>query len=152
MEINKLIKDAHENALKHGFWDEINLLKHNAEFYKGSAITTYNFSIGNMLMLIVSEVAEAQDGLRHNDMDNFREELADVVEPEPMPEKYYLQLVPENDCGFINSRVHDGEIHIDDSEQTDYFQTQFTMEEIDSDPKLSRYKSFAVKVPAGELK
>lgn len=78
------------------------------------------------------------------------EELADEGEPEPMPEKYYLQLVPENDCSFINSMVHDGEIHIDDSEQTDYFQTQFTMEEIDSDPALSRYKSFAVKVPAGE--
>ena len=79
MELKELIKDAHENAVKHGFWDEINLLKHNAEFYKGSAITTYNFAIGNMLMLIVSEVAEAQDGLRKKDTDNFSEELADVA-------------------------------------------------------------------------
>lgn len=80
------------------------------------------------------------------------EGLADEGEPEPMPEKYYLQLVPENDCWFINSRIYEGEIYIDDSEQTDYFQTQFTMEEINSSPTLSRYKSFAVKVPAGELK
>lgn len=79
------------------------------------------------------------------------EEPVDMMEPEPMPEKYYLQLVPENDCSFINSRIYEGEIYIDDNEQTDYYKTQFTMEEIDSDPKLSRYKSFAVKVPAGEL-
>lgn len=79
MEINKLITDAHENAVKHGFWDEISVLKHNAEFYKGSAVATYNFAIGNMLMLIVSEVAEAQDGLRKGDDDNFKEELADIA-------------------------------------------------------------------------
>lgn len=36
-------------------------------------------AIGNRLMLIVGEVAEAQEGLRHNDKDNFREELADIA-------------------------------------------------------------------------
>jgi len=30
-------------------------------------------------MLIVGEVSEAQEGLRHGDIDNFKEELADVA-------------------------------------------------------------------------
>mgnify|MGYP000939940627 CR=1 FL=1 len=70
--IDKLVKTAHENAVKHGFWEEIDRLFITSEYGK-------NAVIGNMLMLIVSEVAEAQDGIRHGDMDNFREELADVA-------------------------------------------------------------------------
>lgn len=81
MEIKKLIKDAHENAVNHGFWkdwkrygiDEISI--DNVQQIKDE----FNNCIGNRLMLIVSEVAEAQEGLRHNNMDNFSEELADVA-------------------------------------------------------------------------
>ncbi|MCR3760391.1 nucleotide pyrophosphohydrolase [Clostridium felsineum] len=72
MRINELIEKAHENAVKHGFWD----------FYdhiKATHAETKQAIISQDLMLIVSEVAEAQDGLRHGDMDNFREELADVA-------------------------------------------------------------------------
>jgi NTP pyrophosphatase (non-canonical NTP hydrolase) len=76
MEIKELIKEAHENAENHGFWDDWNRLrmccKERREIYK-------NYAIGNMLMLIVSELGEALEGLRHGDMDNFREELADVA-------------------------------------------------------------------------
>lgn len=72
MEIKKLIKEAHENAVDHGFWkDYENLTEYD--------YPELNNAIGNRLMLIVSEVAEAQEGLRHHDMDNFSEELADVA-------------------------------------------------------------------------
>ena len=72
MDIKDFVKEAHENAVKHGFWDDVDRLFITSEYGK-------NAVIGNLLMLIVSEVAEAQDGLRHGDMDNFREELADVA-------------------------------------------------------------------------
>jgi len=71
MEINKLIEDAHENAVKHGFWEEWENLVDNRSVH--IAFTSQN------LMLIVGEVAEAQEGLRKGDTDNFREELADVA-------------------------------------------------------------------------
>jgi len=71
MEINKIIFDAHENAVKHGFWEEWENLKETRSVHV--AFTSQN------LMLIVSEIAEAQDGLRKGDVENFREELADVA-------------------------------------------------------------------------
>lgn len=74
--IDNLVKSAHENAVKHGFWDSWEFVKQQQ--ITGHAESYYN-AIGNMLMLIVSEVAEAQEGLRHRKMDNFKEELADVV-------------------------------------------------------------------------
>ena len=73
MELNELIKDAHENAVKHGFWDEINSIKNPL------MNNQMNNAISTLLMLIVGEVAEAQEGLRKNDAPNFREELADVA-------------------------------------------------------------------------
>jgi len=73
MEINKLIKDAHENAVKHGFWEEINSIKNpTIGNQMNNAITT-------TLMLIVCEVSEAVEGLRKGDTKNFKEELADIA-------------------------------------------------------------------------
>ena len=71
--VKKLVKEAHENAEKHGFWNDYKELEKNNDLVNG------NNAIGNRLMLIVSEVAEAQEGLRHGDYDNFAEELADVA-------------------------------------------------------------------------
>lgn len=50
----------------------IDMLSHGYKSLNNNAIST-------RLMLIVGEVAEAQEGLRHNDIDNFKEELADVA-------------------------------------------------------------------------
>lgn len=76
MGIKELVKDAHNNAVDHGFWE--NWVWIERDKITGRKENYYN-AIGNMLMLIVSEVGEAQDGLRRNDMDNFKEELADIV-------------------------------------------------------------------------
>ena len=78
MEINKLIKDAHENAVKHGFWEDVEELEWLRIGFKNPVCTIDDNAISTRLMLIVGEVAEAQEGLRHNDRDNFKEELADI--------------------------------------------------------------------------
>ncbi|UZQ52729.1 nucleotide pyrophosphohydrolase [Clostridium kluyveri] len=75
-EIRELVRKAHENAVKHGFWNDWALKER--DILTGHAENYYN-AVGNMLMLIVSEIAEAQEALRKGDMENFGEELADVV-------------------------------------------------------------------------
>ncbi len=50
---------CHSTAKEKGFWDK-------------------ERNIGEALMLIVTELAEAMEGYRHQDHDNFREELADT--------------------------------------------------------------------------
>jgi len=73
MEINDLVAKAYLNANEKGFWSDLECNLEDAE-------TQEQFNaIGNRLMLIVGEVAEAQEGLRNNDKDNFREELADIA-------------------------------------------------------------------------
>lgn len=79
MTINELCKRAHENAEKKGFWEDWAELtwanlgdEETVKFIKNNAI-------GNRLMLIVSELGEALEALRHDDIDNFKEELADVA-------------------------------------------------------------------------
>ena len=74
MEINDLIAKAYLNANKKGFWSDL-------ECESVEEISTHDElnAIGNRLMMIVGEVAEEQEGLRHNNKANFKEELADVV-------------------------------------------------------------------------
>jgi len=69
MEINELIEGIHQNAVNKGFWED----------YENSPIGLSNVYVSQFLMLIVGEVAEAQEGLRKNDYENFKEELADIV-------------------------------------------------------------------------
>lgn len=58
-DIKKLTKLCHRIARKKGFWDS----KRN---------------VGEMLMLIVTEVSEAMEAYRHSDKENFNEEIADT--------------------------------------------------------------------------
>lgn len=53
-------KECHENAVEHGWWEE-------------------KRPIPELLCLIHSEVSEALEAYRKADMDNFREELADIA-------------------------------------------------------------------------
>lgn len=57
--LNALARLCHSIAVEKGFWD-----------------TERN--IGEALMLIVTELAEAMEAYRHQDDANFREELADT--------------------------------------------------------------------------
>nr|WP_244990372.1 MazG-like family protein [Clostridium algidicarnis] len=84
--IKELVENAYENASRKGFWEDwerikqlenmaINISKDGEEQVK---IDKRN-AIATRLMLIVSEVSEALEGLRKDDRDNFKEELADIV-------------------------------------------------------------------------
>lgn len=64
MTIQKLVDDAHCNAVEKGFWEGVN----DTLEYRNS-----------VLMLIVSELGEACEALRTGNRSNFREELADVA-------------------------------------------------------------------------
>ena len=73
--INELVEEAHKNAVDKGFWKYyITTLKFNADMAKRSRVAFIN----EFLTLIASEVFEAQQALRKGDIDNFREEIADI--------------------------------------------------------------------------
>lgn len=57
--LNELAELCHSIAVEKGFWEK-------------------ERNIGEALMLVVTELAEAMEGYRHQDDDNFREELADA--------------------------------------------------------------------------
>lgn len=56
---NELSEICHSIAVEKGFWDEPR-------------------NIGEALMLIVTEIAEAMEAYRHEDHQNFKEEIADT--------------------------------------------------------------------------
>lgn len=58
-DVKKMTKLCHRIAKEKGFWDE----KRN---------------VGEMLMLIVTEISEAMEGYRMRDKENFNEEIADT--------------------------------------------------------------------------
>jgi len=57
--LNQVCEICHRVAVEKGFWDE-------------------ERNIGEALMLIVTELAEAMEAYRHQDETNFKEELADT--------------------------------------------------------------------------
>ena len=59
MTITELVERAHGNASEKGFWNN-------------------RREVGTLLMLIVTELAEALEADRHGDMKNFTEEIADT--------------------------------------------------------------------------
>ncbi len=57
--LKDMVQICHETAVEKGFWDS-------------------DRNIGEALMLVVTELAEAMEAYRHQDDENFREELADT--------------------------------------------------------------------------
>lgn len=79
MTIDKLVKNAHKNAVEKGFWEDWMEFTWSNIGDAENAKSIKNNAIGMRLMLIVSELGEAVEALRHNNYENFKEELADVV-------------------------------------------------------------------------
>ncbi|AAK79892.1 NTP pyrophosphatase (non-canonical NTP hydrolase) [Clostridium acetobutylicum] len=87
MKINELAKEAYSNAKAHGFWEDferiqdvIDEIMYGKTKLSPSSIKTFKINaICTRLMLITGEVSEAMEGLRKNDLNNFKEELADVA-------------------------------------------------------------------------
>jgi hypothetical protein len=83
MEIKELVKLAHENAVNKGFWNtELNVIRKvrkNKEFTDNELQAVMNAFRNQRLLLVVSELVEAMEALRHNDWLNYKEELADVM-------------------------------------------------------------------------
>ncbi len=80
MRLNDLCKQAHDNAVQKGFWEDLTVLD-TLDTTIGDATydAFYQTIISTKLMLIVSELGEALEALRNDNIDNFKEELADVV-------------------------------------------------------------------------
>ena len=77
--LNEMAEICHDIARSKGFWDE-------------------ERNIGEALMLIVTELAEAMEAHRHQDDENFREEIADT----------FIRLLDL--CGGLNLDMEE-EIH-----------------------------------------
>lgn len=72
MDLTQLVAECHENSREHGFWEDVE----NALF-KPDTIA----HISQKLMLIVSELSEAQEAMRNGYSEHkqeFAEELADA--------------------------------------------------------------------------
>lgn len=79
MDIKELVQKAHKNARNKGFWEDWSQA-HNAQVGNAEIrMNMRNNALGNRLMLISGEVAEAHEALRKIDYENFKEELADIV-------------------------------------------------------------------------
>lgn len=79
MTITELVEKAHDNAVNHGFWDDVEemLLLNPGD---GDTRKQYiNRVVGCCLMLITSELGEAIEAWRHGENEHFAEELADAV-------------------------------------------------------------------------
>lgn len=84
MKISELVKITHENARSKGFWDDWDSICWEDGLGEREDSTLdigelFNNALASRLMLIVSEVSEALEALRKGDIDNFEEELADVI-------------------------------------------------------------------------
>jgi NTP pyrophosphatase (non-canonical NTP hydrolase) len=86
MELKDLIKKAHANAEKKGFWDAERSILEKMEHDELEPVFTDDevklvksvFMVVKMA-LITSEVSEAVEALRKDDGTNFGEELADIL-------------------------------------------------------------------------
>lgn len=75
MTVKELSERAHKNAMIKGFHDDY----YDLVLQLSSPVVFRQAYISQHLMLLVSEVGEAVEALRHKDGDNFKEELADIA-------------------------------------------------------------------------
>lgn len=78
MKINEMVKQVHKNAVEKGFWEDWGAA-YNFSNNIADIDLMLNNAIATRIALIHSEVSEALEALRVGDMENFAEELADIV-------------------------------------------------------------------------
>ena len=83
MKISQLVEQAHKNAKEKGFWNDWYFgavkISDMSAAEKLMIDTDKNNAIATRLALIHSEVSEALEALRVGDMENFAEELGDIM-------------------------------------------------------------------------
>lgn len=79
MTIMEMASRAHDNAVKHGFWDDVEEMLLLNPGDSGTREQYINRVVGCCLMLITSELGEAIEAWRHGEKEEFAEELADAV-------------------------------------------------------------------------
>jgi NTP pyrophosphatase (non-canonical NTP hydrolase) len=85
MQISELVNASYKNAKGHGFWEDFKIIQDivdDIEYGEKCDMVNKTLKINAIctrLSLIHDEVSEAVEGLRKDDIDNFKEELADVV-------------------------------------------------------------------------
>ncbi len=81
MEIKDLVKDAHRYAQKQGWWGMRDELLNTVYETWSDSLYKYSDAVitNSLLMLVVSELAEATEALRCGNNENLAEELADAV-------------------------------------------------------------------------
>jgi NTP pyrophosphatase (non-canonical NTP hydrolase) len=75
-----MAQEAFDTSENHGFHDDLNDMRRVIEKYEPRLLKSFDIQIGlARLMLMVSELGEAAEGLRHGDEANYGEELADTM-------------------------------------------------------------------------
>lgn len=87
--LEMLTEECHQNSARKGFWtDDYTILKHLEESDDAAPLKKHRVNVmATRLMLIVSELAEGLEAIRHGnpssehipDFDGLSEELADVI-------------------------------------------------------------------------
>lgn len=80
VDFQEMQREIHQNAIRKGFWkDYASVLLMESILKEEAYLSQYYNCLGQRLMLITTEVGEAEEALRHENMDLFREEIADIV-------------------------------------------------------------------------
>lgn len=83
MKINQLIQTTHDNAIDKGFHQTANIIR--IKLVNGEVLTTEEIQAVTTafevqrIALIMTELAEAVEALRHGDRENYHEEIADTA-------------------------------------------------------------------------
>ena len=114
-----------------------------------------SFSIGcateDGVLMTVSQGIDFENTAIHIDREGIvllADALYKSVGLEPIERLYYLKLIDGSDeeMQYINYRKEEEEVFIGDDANTVYMQTKFTLQEINSNPKLKKYAQFKVPV------
>lgn len=113
---------------------------------------TVNHSLGATYLYI--ENTNTDESISTRLEDEQAKQLADMLLDAAEPQKFYLKLF-DSTYGYVNKlrniECATGQyMSSTDREGTSSWQTQFTQEEIDSDPELKKFEAFKIPVEDAE--